>query len=109
MSSKIVITSTESFETITSNMERIHGRIKDIFAKERANIEKINGTEVWTGNCQRAVYRKYKDLEKNYAPIEEAMDLYNKFLRKTVEDYKRFESATEKNADVNADTLDVNS
>ena len=73
------------------------------------NAKEINGTDTWNGNGQVALYNKYVELIKNFSPIEYSLDLYIKFLRKTLEDYRRLEEELENNMQDFASELNVNS
>ncbi len=107
--SRIVITDSNQFKSLINTFESSSNRIKEIFAKEKTNIEKINATDIWTGNTQEVIYDKHVQLQKNFAPIGEALDYYVAFLRKTVDDYEREEANIIKNAEENNFELDVNS
>ena len=83
--------------------------LNDIFSSETKNVERINDTPVWAGAASKAVYAKYKQLNANYSQISYSIDLYIKFLEKTLEDYNRLIKEQEKNIDAMAENLDVNS
>lgn len=106
---KIVITDSAQFEEVIQNFEKSLTRIKDIFANENKNIEEINATSTWTSKTQEVIYNKHKMLGKNFAPIEESIQLYINFMRKTLDDYKNFEEQINKNAEASSDQLSVNS
>ncbi len=109
MMNNIVITNSAEFEEVIRSLEQSYRNIKEMFDNERKNVERINATDVWTGNCQKVVYEKYKMLNDNYGPIEYSLDLYIKFLKKTLEDYTLMESEINKNIDNMASSMDVNS
>jgi len=109
MQSNIVITDSAKFEEIITSFESSFKIIQDIIAKEYKNVEKINETEVWSGPSAKSMYEKYKELNSNYKLIEYSLDLYAKFMRKTLEDYRRIDEETRKNIDDMASNLDVNS
>ncbi len=109
MQDNIVIKDSGQFETIVNEIEKSYVRIKDIFSKEVKNAKEINGTDTWNGNGQVALYNKYVELIKNFSPIEYSLDLYIKFLRKTLEDYRRLEEELENNMQDFASELNVNS
>lgn len=83
--------------------------LKDIFAKQKNNVERINETQVWSGDASKIVYRKYAMLNNNYDPITYSIDLYIKYLEKVLEDYRRMDIEIGKNLDAASDALDVNS
>ncbi len=106
--SRIVITDSEQFKSLIDTFESSSNRIKEILAKEKTNNEKINATDIWSGSTQEVIYNKHVELQKNFAPIGEALDYYVAFLRKTIDDYERLEANIAKNAEENAYELDVN-
>lgn len=109
MNEKIEITDTEQFEEVINSFEKSFHTIKDLFGNQKNNAEKINGTDVWTGATAEVMYKKYKLLSDNFGPIEYSLELYIKFLKKTLEDYKRITQEIERNIDDMAQSLDVES
>ena len=107
MTNKIIITDSGQFEEIIQSLEESYNKIKDIFINQRSNAEKINGTETWTGAAAEAMYGKYQQLAENFEPIEFSLELYIKFLKKTLEDYTRLEEEMNKNLDALQEQLDV--
>lgn len=107
--SKIIITNSTQFEDVIRAFEQSLPKIKEIFASERENAEKINETSTWTSETQKVMYNKYKMLEKNFEPIEESIQLYINFMKKTLEDYKAVEAHIDKMAENNSFELNVNS
>ena len=83
--------------------------LNDIFSSQKNNVERIGGTDVWSGTSADALRNKYKQLNANYDPISYSIDLYIKFLEKTLEDYNRLVQEQSKNIDAMAENLDVNS
>ncbi len=109
MNGKIIITDSAKFEEVIMELEESYGKIKDIFAKEKNNKEEINGTDTWTGKAQEAMYDKYALLAENFTPVEYSLNVYIKFLKKTLEDYKRIEEEINRNMEAVAEQLNVNS
>ena len=108
---RIVITDTEKFEEVINNIENILPSIKNTFQSERRNSVGLDGTgTTWKGQSQEKIYEKYKVLESNFAPIEETMEIYIRFLRKTLEDYKALENSLNAKVDeYSGNQMDVNS
>lgn len=106
---KIVITNSTQFEEVINTFEQVLTRVKDIFENEKKNAEEINGTSTWTCMTQEVIYSKYKLLSNNFAPIEESLQLYINFMKKTLEDYKAIEAHIEKSAEASSVQLNVNS
>jgi hypothetical protein len=106
---RIVITDSGQFEEVILELEESYSKLKDIFAKEKTNKEEIHETDTWTGNAQKAMYGKYAQLSENFEPIEYSIGVYIKFLKKTLEDYKREEEEINRNMELVAEQLNVNS
>lgn len=107
--SKIIITDSTQFEDVIRVFEQSLPKIKDIFSNQRTNAEQINATSTWTSETQKVMYEKYKLLENNFEPIEESIQLYINFMRKTLEDYKAVEEHINRMAENNSNELNVNS
>ena len=90
---KIVITDTAKFEEVITNIENILPQIKDSFQSTRRNSEGMSGVDTWKGQSQETLYEKYQTLEQNFAPIEETIEMYIRFLKKTLEYYKALEDS----------------
>lgn len=106
---RVVITDSAQFEEVIADIERILSRIRDIFTNENRNAKEINATSTWTSQTQEVIYNKYKLLEKNFNPIDESLQIYIAFLKKTLQDYKDFEAHIESSAANNSEILDVHS
>lgn len=104
---KVVITNSEEFEQIIMSLENSYNKIKDLFQNQKRNVEEINSTDTWTGATAEVVYNKYKLLTSNFNPIEYSLEIYIKFLRKTLEDYKRAEEEIDKNINDIQESFDV--
>ena len=109
MNNSIVITDSGQFEEVINSLEDSYNKLVDIFANEKNNKEEINETDTWTGNASQAMYGKYQALSENFTPIEYSLSVYIKFLKKTLEDYKRVEEEISTNIDMISEQLDVNS
>lgn len=109
MKTELQITNSALFEEVVISLENSLSKIKDIFARQNKNKEIINGTDSWTGKAQSVLSSKYELLSQNFGPIEYSIDLYIKFLRKTLEDYKMADAAITKNMEEMASNMDVNS
>ena len=104
----VVIENSLEFESLINLFEKSANNIKSVFDKEKANVENINGTDVWTGDTQKVIYDKHVLLQKNFDPIVEALDYYVKFMRKVLSDYKALEQNINKNAEMNNEELNIN-
>ena len=108
MEDRIVITDSAQFEAVISEIEKSYKIIQDVFSNEKKNSKEIDATDTWNGSAQAVMYEKYTELMENFGPIEYSLDLYIKFLKKTLEDYRRLEEELEKNMQDFASELDVN-
>ena len=109
MSNKVVITDSNQFENVISVFESTLPEFKKIFENERTITKEIDNTPTWTGEAQRALYGKYKALEANFNPIVESMEIYIRFLKKTIEDYKALDKELMQKAEEYNEQLKVNS
>ncbi len=108
MNDNLLITNESEFESVILSLEGSLKNIKDIFARERKNAQDIDGTDTWSGPAQVAFSNKYDQLMANFGPIEYSLELYIKFLKKTLEDYRLLIKAQEANLEEHAVELDVN-
>ena len=69
----------------------------------------MNNGHTWVGATQEAMYEKQVEFQNNFEPIEEAMEVFINFMKKALNDYKRFEETQNKNQEDNNSDLDVNS
>lgn len=107
---KIVITDTAKFEDVINNIEAILPSIQNTFQSQRRNSEGMSGGTTWKGQSQEKLYEKYQTLEQNFAPIEETIGIYIRFLRKTLEDYIALENSLNAKVDeYSGNQMDVNS
>lgn len=105
---KIIIKDTDKFETIIAELEKTIPAFESAFEIQNNNYNTIDGTESWTGETQRIVISKYNELKRNYEPIKESLINYIKYLKITVENYKKFEKTVDETIDDNDGNLDVN-
>lgn len=109
MNNGIVITSVAEFQEVIDELKLSLSVLTDIFDRQTKNAERINETKTWTGASSRALYGKYIMLNKNYDQISYSIDLYIKFLEKSLEDYLRLIEEQKRNVEAMASNLDVNS
>ena len=103
----IVITDTNRFESIVSELERTLPDIEDVFKYQDKNFKMIDGTDSWKGSTQMVISDKYLELKKNYEPINESLRNYIKYLKITVENYKKYEHMVDKSVNENDDNLNI--
>lgn len=106
---KIEIRDSNAFEVEIKVFEDSLKNIKEIFQSEINNSERINKTDIWTSMVQEEIYAKKIEFQKNFGPIEEALQVYINFMKKTLDDYTRLENITSKSIDDQVRNLDVNS
>ena len=105
----IVITDSAKFQEAIDKIDGAKKRLTDAFLRQSKNAERINETKVWTGITAKKMYEKYSELNNNYASIEYSLELYVKFLKKTLEDYTLLNQMLTNNMENMADSLNVNS
>lgn len=105
---KVIIKDTARFEAIINDLERTIPEFESAFEMQNKNYDTIDSTNSWTGDTQKIITNKYNDLKRNYEPIKESLTNYVKYLKVTVENYKRFEEMVDNSIDDNDSNLDVN-
>ncbi len=103
-----IVFNTEKFSQIINIFEDSRKNICEIFEQEKANVELINKTSIWSGPTQEKIYDKYQQFQKNFSPIEDALKVYIDFLKKTLDDYNKLEDTLNKNLEELTEELDVN-
>jgi hypothetical protein len=106
--SKIVIKDTNKFENIINELENTLPSFEDVFKNQDKNFSMIDGTDIWKGDTQKVITSKYNDLRKNYDSIDETLRNYIKYLKITVDNYKRYEEMVDKSVSENEENLNVN-
>lgn len=107
MMNKVVITDSAQFQEVINSLETSYNKLKDVFANQKKNAEEINSTDTWSGAAAGVMYNKYKLLTDNFSPIENSLEIYIKFLKKTLEDYTRLEQEITRNMEEMASNMDV--
>ena len=105
---KIEISDSNKFSQIIKIFENTRKNICEIFEQEKNNVESINKTPTWSGPTQEKIYDKYVQFQRNFSPIEDALQIYIDFLKKTLDDYTRMEDTLNRNLDELSDELNVN-
>lgn len=106
--SNIVITDTNKFESIISNLEGTLPVIEDVFRNQNNYYKSIDHTDAWSGETQGVISDKYNELSQNYDSINESLRNYIKYLKITVSNYKNFENLVDKSVNENENELNVN-
>lgn len=99
---------TVGLEQELSVFENSLNNIKNIFQRERNNLNYMNDGHSWVGRSQEIMYNKQVEFQQNFEPIEEALQVYINFIRKSLEDYRREEDTRIKNIEENLNNLNVN-
>jgi hypothetical protein len=105
----IVIKDSEQFREVIMSLRESRQKVKEIFEREMKTSEEVNGEGIWTGSAQKSMGGKMSALAQNYGPIISSLEIYDKFLTKTLEDYIRVEEEISKNIEMLAEKMDVNS
>ena len=90
-------------------LENILKRIKDVVDVQDKNLLDVGETPTWTGMSASALREKYEQLSKNFPMIVYSLELYIRFLKKTVQDYELIDKAQTENMEEMKDQMDVNS
>ena len=106
--SKITIKDSNKFESIINDLEQTLPSFEEIFKNQDKNFSMIDGTDIWKGETQRVITSKYNELRINYDSINDTLKNYIKYLKITIDNYKRFEGMVENSIDKNEENLNVN-
>ena len=109
MTNSITITDSEKFNEVITSLEDSYNKLKEIKENEKTNKELINATDVWTSNAQNSMYNKFTELINIYEQVDYSIDIYIKFLKKTLEDYELLNEEISKNVDLVENELNINS
>lgn len=109
MMNSITITDSDKFAEVITSLEASYNKLKEIKENEKINKEVINATDVWTGDAQKAMYNKFGELINTYEQVDYSLEVYIKFLKKTLEDYKRLNEEISRNVDKVENELNINS
>ena len=109
MMNNITITDSDKFSEVINSLEASYNKIKEIKENEKINKELINETDIWTGTAQKSMYNKYDELINIYDQVDYSLDIYIKFLKKTLEDYKLINDEINRNVDLLEKEFNVNS
>ncbi len=105
----IRITNSNEFKRIIASMEQHRKNVGEIFENENTNMEKINATEVWSGDAQEETYNKYLELKQNYEPIMDGLRKYIDVMKNAIAKYEELDTYRDNLANDNRDNLTVNS
>ena len=105
---KINISSFESFETVISNLNKSLNTIKDALGYEDESSKRFEDKEIWDGKAGASISAKIKEYKECFPPMVESLETYIKFLRETLENYRRAEETINKAVENNAEELNVN-
>lgn len=104
-----IMISTEKLETIISQLEEKEREVEDTLKNINDKMKHIDGTsDTWKGVVQDSLYNRYSLTQNEFPKIIEQLTNYNKYLRTTVENYKKGEQTIKKSLKNNSDDLDIN-
>jgi len=100
---------TEKLSEILAKLEEKTALLNETFSKMDKEMKKFDGSEkTWKGKTQEILYSGYMNVSKEYPVIIEQLNVYNKFLKTTIDDYKKTEDRIDSDIDRNSEDLDVN-
>ena len=105
----ITITDSEKFAEVITSLENSYNKLREIKENENINKEVIDETDVWTSNAQKSMYNKFDELVNIYEQVDYSLDIYIKFLKKTLEDYTLINEEISRNIEKVENELNINS
>lgn len=106
---RIEISDPVKFEEIINRLEAAVPSMRNTFQSQMKTQVDMSGNAVWKGKAQEALHEKHEMLSKNFEPAVEGVEIYIRFLRKTLEDYKALDKQLEAKAEESSNQLNVNS
>jgi hypothetical protein len=105
----ITITDSDKFAKVITSLENSYNKLREIKENENINKEVIDETDVWTSNAQKSMYNKFDELVNIYEQVDYSLDIYIKFLKKTLEDYTLINEEISRNIEKVENELNINS
>lgn len=100
---------TEKLSEILAKLEEKTNLLNETFSNMDKEMKKFDGSEkIWKGKTQEILYSGYMKVSKEYPAIIEQLNVYNKFLHTTIDDYKKTEKRIDSDINRNSEDLDVN-
>ncbi len=99
---------TEKVNSVISELESILKKLINTVDGQDKNLLDVGETPTWTGKSASVLREKYDQLSKNFPMVVYSLELYIRFLKKTVEDYELMNKAQSENIDEMKENLDVN-
>ncbi len=99
---------TEKMNGVIHELEGILKKLMNLFDIQDKNLLDVGETPTWTGKSATVLRSKYDQLSKNFPMVVYSLELYIRFLKKTVQDYEMMNKAQSQNIDEMKENLDVN-
>lgn len=99
---------TEKVNSVISELESILKKLINTVDGQDKNLLDVGETPTWTGKSASVLREKYDQLSKNFPMVVYSLELYIRFLKKTVQDYELMNKAQSENIDEMKENLDVN-
>ncbi len=99
---------TEKKNGVIHELEGILKKLMNLFDIQDKNLLDVGETPTWTGKSATVLRSKYDQLSKNFPMVVYSLELYIRFLKKTVQDYEMMNKAQSQNIDEMKENLDVN-
>ncbi len=98
---KQLIISYEEMDSIILRLREKINRISDILDKQNNNFERINATDIWSGNAQSACYSKHIEMNAQFRTIIDSLNKYANFLESVKQAYIDLDAAQNRVIDSN--------
>ena len=77
---------------VAVQIQKSNSKIREIFEKANAIMNRIDETEVWTSSTQAELIVKYNKFKEKFPKINDELDSYVSFLNDTVARYSGAEA-----------------
>jgi len=105
----LIVLNPDGLEKEINEFEKSKNKIRQIFDREKKTTLILNNGHSWVGKAGNAMYNKQQEFQKNFDPIIEALDVFIKYMKTSLEEYRKAEKETMIGLEKNSESLDVNS
>ena len=105
----LIILNPDGLDKEINEFSKSKERIRQIFEREKRSMFILNNGHSWVGKASDAMNNKQQSFQKNFDPIIEALNTFEKFMKDALDDYRKAHQDTIKNIEKNVESLDVNS
>ena len=105
----LIVLNPDGLDKEINEFEKSKEKIRQIFDRQKKNMLMLDNGHSWVGKSGEAMFKKQQSFQRNFDPIIEALDVFIKYMKDSLEEYRKAEKETMKSLEINSESLDVNS